>query len=73
MRDSISRRCAELPIADARGGIVPLGDVADVEVAPTPNEITREGGSRRIDVTCNVRGATSARSPQDIEQRARAA
>ena len=25
-------------------------------VAPTPNEITREGGSRRIDVTRNVRG-----------------
>lgn len=24
--------------------------------APTPNEITREGGSRRIDVTANVRG-----------------
>ena len=23
-------------------------------VAPTPNEIKREGGSRRIDVTCNV-------------------
>jgi Cu/Ag efflux pump CusA len=36
------------------GGIVPLHAAADVGVAP--NEITREGGSRRIDVTCNVRG-----------------
>ena len=41
---------------DAGGGIVPLDAAADVVVAPTPNEITRERGSRRIDVTCNVRG-----------------
>ena len=43
-----------LPIDTPAGGTVPLGEVADVDVAPTPNEITREGGSRRIDVTCNV-------------------
>ena len=35
---------------------MPLEAVADVTLAPTPNEITREGGSRRIDVTTNVRG-----------------
>ncbi len=39
------------------GGRVPLKDVADVYIAPTPNEITRESSSRRIDVTCNTRGA----------------
>ena len=32
-------------------GPVPLSAVADVIVAPMPNEITRENGSRRIDVT----------------------
>ena len=41
-----------LPI---EGGI-PLGEVADVAIVPAPNEIKREGASRKIDVTCNVRG-----------------
>ena len=43
------------------GSTVPLGDVADVAIVPAPNEIKRENGARRIDVTCNVRAATSAR------------
>ena len=48
------------------GGIVPLDAAADVIVAPTPNEITREGGSRRIDVTCNVRGRDLGAVATDI-------
>lgn len=44
-----------LPIELPNGGYTPLSAIADVSVTPTPNEITREGGSRRIDVTCNVR------------------
>jgi Cu/Ag efflux pump CusA len=50
------------------GGIVPLQAAADVEVAPTPNEITREGGSRRIDVTRNVRGRDLGAVADDIGQ-----
>ncbi|MCX4248111.1 efflux RND transporter permease subunit [Paraliomyxa miuraensis] len=38
------------------GGTVRLGDVAEVVVAPTPGTIRHEAGSRRIDVTCEVRG-----------------
>ena len=49
------------------GGIVPLDAAADVVVAPTPNEITRERGSRRIDVTCNVRGRDLGAVAQDIQ------
>ena len=41
--------------------------MADVALAPTPNEITREGGSRRIDVTCNVRGRDLGAVARDIE------
>jgi Cu/Ag efflux pump CusA len=33
---------------------VPLGAVADVKTVPTPNQILRENGSRRIDVAANV-------------------
>jgi Cu/Ag efflux pump CusA len=46
--------------------VVPLSAAADVSMAPTPNEITREGGSRRIDVTCNVRGRDLGSVTQDI-------
>lgn len=45
-----------LAIDTPSGGQVPLGQVADVFVAPTPSQITREKDSRYIDVTCNVAG-----------------
>ncbi len=35
---------------------VPLGQVATLELAPGPNQISRENGKRRIVVTANVRG-----------------
>ncbi|MDB5119610.1 MAG: hypothetical protein JWN56_828 [Sphingobacteriales bacterium] len=50
-----------------RGGRVPLKDVADVYVAPTPNEITREQSSRRIDVTCNTKGRDLGAVAKDIQ------
>ncbi len=46
----------ELVIDTPTGGHVPLGQVADVYIAPTPNQITREANSRHIDVSCNVSG-----------------
>lgn len=47
-------------------GVVPLHALADVQIAPTPNEITREGASRRIDVTCNVRGRALGDVASDV-------
>jgi len=35
---------------------IPLSSVAAVEVAPGPNQISRENGKRRVVVTANVRG-----------------
>jgi CzcA family heavy metal efflux pump len=49
------------------GGVVPLQSVADVVVTPTPNEITRENGSRRIDVTANVRGRDLGSVARDLQ------
>ena len=43
----------------------------DVDVTPTPNEITRENGSRRIDVTSNVRGRDLGAVARDIQAAAR--
>ena len=57
-----------LPIDTASGTPVPLGDIADVALAPTPNVIQREGASRRIDVTCNVRGRDLGAVARDIER-----
>ena len=55
------------------GGHVPLGDVADVYVAPSQNQIKRESTSRRIDVTCNVKaGADLGSIAREIERRVRA-
>ena len=56
-----------LVIATGEGASVPLRDVADVHLAPTPNEITREGGSRRLDVTANVRGRDLASVQGEVE------
>jgi CzcA family heavy metal efflux pump len=50
------------------GGVVPLNSVADVVVTPTPNEITRENGSRRIDVTSNVRGRDLGAVAGDLQR-----
>jgi cobalt-zinc-cadmium resistance protein CzcA len=35
---------------------IPLREVARVEIAPGPNQISRENGKRRVVVTANVRG-----------------
>ena len=37
-------------------GYIRLGDVATIESAPGPNQISREDGKRRVVVTANVRG-----------------
>lgn len=54
------------------GERVELGAVADLAVVPAPSEIKREGGSRRLDVTCNVRGRDLGAVARDVEARVRA-
>ncbi len=41
---------------EAKAGYVALGEIARFEVAPGPNQISRENGKRRVVVTANVRG-----------------
>ncbi len=61
-----------LPIRTPSGGLVPLRDVADVVVAPMPNQIAREAASRYAEVTCNVRGRDLGRVARDIEGKVKA-
>ena len=49
--DALSR----LPVPLPGAGYVPLGEVAELELAPGPNQINRENGKRRVVVTANVR------------------
>jgi CzcA family heavy metal efflux pump len=58
-----------LMIDTPSGAQVPLEDVAEIQVVPAPNEIKREGASRRIDVTCNVAGRDLGSVATEIEQR----
>lgn len=51
---------------------VPLKEVAEVAIVPTPNMIRREGGSRRIDVTCNVSGRDLGTVAREIEEKVKA-
>jgi cobalt-zinc-cadmium resistance protein CzcA len=43
-------------IAARSAAYIPLGEVAQIEVALGPNQISRENGKRRVVVTANVRG-----------------
>ncbi len=54
------------------GGSVPLSDVANVSLVPTPNEITRENASRKLDITANVRGRDLGSVATDVERGVRA-
>jgi CzcA family heavy metal efflux pump len=57
----------QLSIEAAPGVTVPLKAVADVRIVPTPNEITREQASRRLDITANVKGRDLGRVARDVE------
>ncbi len=48
---------------------VPLGEVATIEVALGPNQISRENGKRRVVITANVRGRDLGSYVEDLRQR----
>jgi CzcA family heavy metal efflux pump len=58
-----------LPLDTANDGHVRLQDVADVRVTPTPNQISREDNSRRIDVSLNPSGRDLGSVVQDVKDR----
>ncbi|MEN2388147.1 CusA/CzcA family heavy metal efflux RND transporter [Comamonas sp. A7-5] len=63
-----------LPIAlprgtDGRLGFVPLSAVASFDIAPGPNQVSREDGKRRIVVSANVRGRDIGSFVTEAQQR----
>lgn len=67
--DAIRQIPIRLPVATAGGNAshVRLGDVATLELAPGPNQISREDGKRRVVVTTNVRGRDIGSFVRDAE------
>ncbi|MEP7006132.1 MAG: CusA/CzcA family heavy metal efflux RND transporter [Sphingomonas bacterium] len=60
---------AQVPVPLPSGASVPLSSVADIRVADSPNQISRENGKRRIVVQANVRGRDVASVVADAEAR----
>ncbi len=56
-----------VPLPD--GGYVPLQEVADVVIAPGPNQINREQGKRRVVITANVRGTDLGSVVREVQRR----
>jgi heavy metal efflux system protein len=61
------------PLPAARPGSlapsIPLREVASIETAEGPNQISRENGKRRVVVTANVRGRDIASLVEEAQQR----
>jgi heavy metal efflux system protein len=55
--------------ADGGNHFVALRDVAEIEIAPGPNQITRENGKRRVVITSNVRGRDLGSFVAEVQQR----
>jgi CzcA family heavy metal efflux pump len=58
----------EVRLTSPNGSLIPLTAVADVYIAPSPNAITREGASRRIDVSLNPSGRSIDSVARDVEE-----
>lgn len=59
-----------VPITTAIGE-TRLGDVMDFRIAPSPNVVQHESNSRRIDVTCDVKGRDLGSVAREIESKVR--
>ncbi|MFY0641160.1 MAG: CusA/CzcA family heavy metal efflux RND transporter [Bermanella sp.] len=57
-----------LPIILTNGDYVPLNQVANIEISPQPNQISREQGKRRIIVSSNIRGVDLGSFVQNAKQ-----
>jgi len=58
--EAIKRLPIPLPrggaVGDTRANFIPLAEIATLNLAPGPNQVSRENGKRRIVVSANVRG-----------------
>ncbi len=70
-QDNSGRSALTRTAAEHAPGYVPLGELANFEIAPGPNQISRENGKRRVVVTANVRGRDLGSFVDDVRTRVR--
>jgi CzcA family heavy metal efflux pump len=58
----------DLPIDTPDGGLVRLGDVADVRIRPNPNDITHDAVSRSVDVVAGVDGRSLGSVTREVDR-----
>ena len=58
-------------VASKARAFIPLSEVADFDMTPGPNQISRENGKRRIVVTCNIRGRDIGSFVNEAQQKIR--
>ncbi|ACE83016.1 efflux RND transporter permease subunit [Cellvibrio japonicus] len=64
------RALERLPIPIAQSpGFVPLNELAALEMAPAPNQVSRENGKRLVVVTANVRGRDLGSFVSEVQAR----
>lgn len=70
---ALKRLPIPLPRANEGGAThyIPLSEVAELELAPGPNQISRENGKRRIVVSANVQGRDLGSFVADAERQIR--
>ena len=72
--DAFSRLPIALPRGaggEGRANFIPLSEVATLELAPGPNQLSREDGKRRIVISANVRGRDIGSFVADAEAQIR--
>jgi heavy metal efflux system protein len=52
----------------ARAAYIPLGELASLELAPGPNQVSRENGKRRVVISANVTGRDLGSFVADAQQ-----
>ena len=61
-------RLLSLPVPLAKGGFVPLSELATTELVSGYNQINRENGKRRVVVSANVRGQDLGSFVNDVRE-----
>ncbi|MYN21012.1 CusA/CzcA family heavy metal efflux RND transporter [Rugamonas sp. FT107W] len=69
--EALRRLPLPLPRAGGAANFIPLGEVAAFDIAPGPNQVSREDGKRRVVVSANVRGRDIGSFVAEAEKRLR--
>lgn len=62
----------DLPVVTAKGQVIPLGELVNMNVESGYNQVYRENGKRRVVISANVRGRDLGTFVEDVQQQVEA-